>query len=253
MKRKIKDFGLIIICMIAIDLMAAPSQLLEQAADAYNQKDYSTAIDLYEQVLNEENYSLELYYNLGNSYFKNNDLGRAILNFERALLLDAGNEDVRHNLAVARYQLTDEISEIPPFFLKSWWFGLRQLTSPGVWGFLGLLLFWLGVGGLVIWQMAKSRDHRKKGFLVGVSLMAFSLLPLLLGHSAQRHLNNSEEGIILAKEVALHQGPDKMSQETMALHEGTKVELLDLIDSMYKVRLANGEEGWLVAGSFEEI
>lgn len=226
---------------------------LEVASTSYAKGDYQAAITAYEQVLATGKHSEALYYNLGNSYFKYGDLGRAILNFERVLLFDPSDEDALNNLAVARLQLKDEISSIPSFFLKTWWINLRNIASVNVWGILGLLLFWGGIAGLAFWQLAKIRKKRKQGFLIGIVLILLSLLPISLALSANAHAKNSDEAIILSKETTLRSGPDKLSNEVAVLHQGTKVELLDLIDTWHKVRLANGEKGWLVAGSFEEI
>ncbi len=238
---------------LALNIFGQSSNNLEAATAAYIKGDYQTAITQYEEVLASGKHSEDLYYNLGNSYFKKGDLGKAILNFERVLLLDANDAEALNNLAVARLQLKDEISTIPPFFLKKWWKSLRNMASVNVWGVLGLFLFWGGIAGLAFWQLAKSRKKRKQGFLTGIILLLVSLLPISLALSSNAHAKNSNEGIILANEVTLRSGPDKLSNEIAVLHQGTKVELLDLIDSWYKVRLANGEKGWLLAGSFEEI
>ncbi len=250
---KPKIFSIIIFLCWTLSGFTQSDQLLEQASKAFETKDYRQAIALYEQLLGEGVESEELYYNLGNSYFKNDELGKAILNFERALLIDANDKDVKHNLAVARQQLVDDVSSIPPFFLKQWWINIRQLASATIWAWLGLILFWLGIAGLVLWQMGKERTQKKKGFLVGLTLICISLLPIALAWSSHAHRVDSEQGIILSKEVTLRSGPDKLSQEIVVLHEGTKIDLLDLIDTWYKVRLANGEKGWLAAGTFEEI
>ncbi len=250
---KVNAISIVIFLCLALNAFGQGTANLEAASAAYAKGDYKSAITQYEQVLAAGKHSEALYYNLGNCYFKNGDLGKAILNFERVLLLDANDKDALNNLAVARLQLKDEITTIPPFFLKKWWIGLRNIASVNVWGILGLLLFWGGVAGLVLWQIAKSREKRKQGFLAGIILVLLSLLPISLALSANSHAKNSNEGVILVSEVILRSGPDNLSDEVFVLHQGTKVELLDLIDSWYKVRLANGEKGWLVAGSFEEI
>jgi len=252
-KMKVNVISIVVFLCLALSAFGQATASLEDAAAAYLKGDYQTAITQYEQILATGKHSEALYYNLGNSYFKSGDLGKAILNFERVLLLDANDEATLNNLGVAKLQLKDEISTIPPFFLKKWWIGLRNMASVNVWGILGLLLFWGGIAGLAFWQLAKVREKRKQGFLTGIILILLSLLPISLALSANAHSKNSDEAIILAKEVTLRSGPDNLSNEVMVLHQGTKVELLDLIESWYKVRLANGEKGWLVAGSFEEI
>lgn len=99
---------------------------LTQANEAYGQEDYIKAIELYEQTLREQGVSSDLYYNLGNAYYKHNEFAKAILNYERALLLNPGNEDARFNLEMANTHIVDKIDPVGKFFLSVWIDSLRN-------------------------------------------------------------------------------------------------------------------------------
>lgn len=236
-----------------LTLLAQKDAHFNTGNEAYQSGDFPNAIKSYEKLIAAGQQSKALYYNLGNCYYKSNQLGRAILFYERALLLDSGDEDIQYNLTLARQQLEDDIDALPSFFLEDWWLSLRNMGSVNFWGILALLMFWAGLGGLSWWLIGKSRDEKKKGFLIGIGLLLFSFLPLALAISQYQYLNNSNEAILVNKSVSLKSGADDLSQEILTLHEGTKVRILDQIDTWYKVRIANGEEGWILIGSFEEI
>ena len=110
---------------------------LTQANEAYGQEDYIKAIELYEQTLREQGVSSDLYYNLGNAYYKHNEFAKAILNYERALLLNPGNEDARFNLEMANTHIVDKIDLVGKFFLSVWIDSLRNFLSSNTWAVMG--------------------------------------------------------------------------------------------------------------------
>lgn len=244
-------FNLLIIS--ALLQAAAPASLLESANAAYQKKDFSTAIQRYEQLLQEGYRSEALYYNLGNSYYRMNNLGKAVLNYERALLLDPNDADTRHNLQVVKDQLPDEIDALPPFFLSKWWNGIDGIFSVKGWSILALALLWLGLGGLTLWLLGRVRRYKKIGFMVGTALLVLSLLSFTLANSRRNTIQNSGRAVVMEKEIILRSAPDNKSKEIFTLHAGTSVKLLDQIGNWHKVALANGEQGWLPDKSFERI
>ncbi len=251
-------YFLFTICLL-VAALPAPAQpaemerLLEEANEAFRKRQYAEAIEGYEALLGEGYYSEALHYNLGNSYYRHGQLGKAILHYERARLLAPGDSDIRHNLAVARAALQDELAPLPEFFLYRWWDALRQLLSPAGWSLIGLLLLWAGAAGLGLWRLGRLRRHRKWGFVAGLSLLLLSVLPFALASSRQNQLLDSGLAVILSEETTLRSAPDALSQDMLPLHEGTTVELLDRIGDWYKVRLPNGEEGWLPMTDVEEV
>ncbi len=232
---------------------ANPTEKFDQANKSYQAKKYSESIQLYENLRKEGYQSLELYYNLGNSYYQNNQIGSAILNYERALTVDKGNKDVLFNLELARARQKDELSAIPGFFLSRWWNGLQNMATSTTWGVIGLLLLWIGIGGLVFWLLGKERVVRKKGFLAGLSILGLCILPFLFSFGKKKIEQDSGVAILIEKEIPVRSAPDEESVEVLLLHEGAKLDVLDQIGEWYKVRLINGEEGWLPIGSLEKI
>jgi tetratricopeptide (TPR) repeat protein len=136
--------GLTLILLLCATLSVAQSTV-ESASEAYRSEDYKRSIQLYEQVvaqlLSEGRESAEIYYNLGNAYFRNGETAKAILNYERALLLDPGDSDIRHNLRFARTRIEDKIDTAETFFLTSWINNLENLLNSNRWATLAIILF----------------------------------------------------------------------------------------------------------------
>jgi len=234
-------------------LLANPQTDFEGANDAYQKGDYTTAISQYETILKSGSYSNEIYYNLGNAYYKTNNLGKAILHYERALLAAPKDVDTQFNLDIAKAKTQDDLDQIGKFFVTEWWQGLHKFFSSSIWGVLTILSLWAGIAGLVLWLFGTTRDRKKQGFIGGLSLLGLSLFLYFVSSSQASFEQNSRMAIVLENTIEVKNGPDVQSTAVIEIHEGLKVELLDQIGDWYKVKLTNGDEGWLPMSSLEEI
>ena len=225
----------------------------EQANDAYTKGQYKKAIEQYEAILAEENQSVELYFNLGNAYYKTQETGKAILNFERALVLNPSDEDAAYNVALINDQIPDQLDVVSDFFLKKWWLNFHTTFTSGTWSVLTLVGLWLGVGGLLLWLLGSTRSRKKLGFIAGISMLLLSTLLFFAANSQGNKEQNSRKAIVLVDKSEVRNGPDVESTALLPIHEGLKVELLDQIGDWWKVKLSNGEQGWLPMSDLEEI
>lgn len=228
-------------------------QVFEEANNAYQKKDYALAIKKYESILEQNHQSAELHYNLGNAYYRMNQLGYAILHLEKAKLFAPNNEDINYNLELVRQKQKDEIEVLSPFFLKKWWNNVKNVLSLGAWTSIGLLFLWGGIAGLCFWLLGQTRKLKKWGFIGGIVGILLSILPFSLALSHHNTYQNSGFAILLEQSINLYSGPDAASTKLDELHEGLKVELLDKINDWYKVKLSDGEEGWLPEAVLETI
>lgn len=249
----LKFFWILFFLLISGAGFAQAEQLMQEANAAYANKTYEKAIQGYEQLLGEGYHSAVLHYNLGNAYYRTQQLGKAVLHYEKARQLAPGDDDVQHNLQVAYAAQADEMEALPAFFISKWWKGLRSQMSTNGWTITGLLLLWGAAAGFFLWLMGKRRLQRKRGFMAGLLLLLLCILPFALAISRHHYDQHSNEAILLAKEAPLHFAPDTDSQVVLTIHEGLKVDLQDRISDWYKVRLPNGEVGWLPVEVVEEI
>jgi len=221
---------------------------------SYEIEEYAVAIEQYESIVSSGAVSAELFYNLGNAYYRSGELAKAILNYERAFQLNPEDEDILHNLKIAKAEVRPELDQLPEFFLSSLWKDIQSGFSANAWAGVFLVFLWLGVACLILWQLGKQRSLRKWGFVTGLTLLSLGVLGFLFANQSQQQQLHSNQAIVLEEKIKLRKGATAESEEMLLLYEGTKVKLLNnVIQDWHKVRLSNGQEGWLPSGTFEEI
>ena len=238
-------------------LLTSTLHLQEAAAlkadEAYRQADYPSAIEQYEAVLANQYTSADLYYNLGNAYYRTDQLALAILNYERALRLKPSMSDARENLALAESKTVDSITPLPKFFLSRWVDFLCTHISPAIWRILWLSLLALTALSVVIMRLGSSRKFRKVGLTTGVVSLVLLLLATLLLINATRRFNAHREAIVLSPAVSIKSSPEQQGVDKMVLHEGTKLTISDSLSGWYKITIADGTSGWCQKESVERI
>jgi tetratricopeptide (TPR) repeat protein len=249
-----KNVLLVIVLFLASLSYATENQLIiARANKAYADGLFTNAADLYKQVLNSGNESWELYYNLGNSYYKMNDFASAILYFEKAKKLNPGNEDVNFNLKVTNNKIADKIEPLPEMFYKRWYLNLVELFPVDLWARITILTFILSLFFALFYVMSQRIYIRKIGFWAGILFFIVSVLSVHFSVQNYKTLQNNTEAIIFAPTVTIKSSPDDKSIDLFVLHEGTKVIILDNIGNWYEIRIANGSVGWLPVSSVEKI
>lgn len=238
-----------------IEKMAAADaqQVFATANQAYQGGNYRVAADGYESILKNGNvFSKELFYNLGNAYFRLNQIGLSVLNYERALRLAPSDAEIQQNLIVARSRVSDDIEPITNVFFVRWWQKARNAFPADSWSIFGLFFIWFGAAGFALWLLDNERQRKKYGFITGLVAIPLSILMFLLAQSAATVMQ-TPSGIVITHETALKNAPDPNATTVNTLHEGLKIEILDTYGSMTKVKLPNGEDGWLPTADVEKI
>lgn len=234
-------------------ILSAQDNGMQIALQSYNEGDYQTAIEQYEAIIAAKKHSLELFYNLGNSYYRNGNIGKAILNYERALLISPKEEDVIYNLDIARESIEVPLETINEFFLIQWRNNISSMASSWTWAILTILMVWLGFFSLGVWQIKDDRRTKILSFTAGIGLLLASFIPLSLGMNRLTQQKNSGKGIVITDGKFLHSAPDDNSENLQPLYPGYKVKILDQIENYYKVKLSNGSIGWTRLNDIEEI
>ena len=223
---------------------AAPEDQFQKGVEAYEAGKYQAAIDEWKSLDESGMKSCDLYYNLGNGYFKKGEFPTAILYYEKALLEKPFDKEVKHNLALANERIVKQIKPLPDFFLKRGWTNSSNIFSANTWSWLALVFFWIGIG-LVITRLFDWKKGRLQGhYLLGGGLVVMSLLFLLLGFSRGRLEQDSRMAIVLKSNIELRTAPES-TVDIMELPEGTKLDIIDKIGVWEKVEAPNGEVGWI--------
>ncbi|HDP74893.1 MAG TPA: tetratricopeptide repeat protein [Bacteroidales bacterium] len=219
----------------------------------YTEGKYSEAITNYEAIIALGKMSAELYYNLGNAYFKLNDIAHAILYFERAYLLNPSDDDIAFNLDLARAYTTDKIEAIPDFFVVKWFMSISNIFSSNAWAFLAISFFVLTLILLIIYQFSGKYLIKKNAFISSWIALLLFIVSLSFSISQKNRIINSNHAIITTSAISVKSSPSDNSNDLFILHAGTKIETLRNVGEWCEIRIADGNKGWVPKSAFERI
>ena len=239
---------------LSSEFRAEKSEITKAKGDsAYMNADYATAIQIYENLL-EQGEADEIYYNLGNSYFKSDNIAKAILNYERALLLKPGNGDIRANLEIARSKTVDKVNEIPDIFFVSWIKSLINSASVNVWARWGIACFILFIMALYLFFFSKKIALKKAGFISGIIMLMLVICTNSFALYQKNTLVNRNTAIIMTPSVTVRSTPNESGTSLFILHEGRKVQIKDNSMKGWKeIVLEDGKVGWVATSDIEII
>ncbi len=217
----------------------------KQANALYKNGSYQEASELYEKIIASNEISSELFFNLGNCYYKLNKVGPAIYNYEQALVLNPSNEDASNNLIFAKRLALDRIEEVPKSVLEKFNKNYISKISFNGWAVVSIFLSFLAAILFILYYF--SLHSTKKRLFFTTSLLSFLLLIIALSITYHQYNKNTNtiEAIVFTDEVSVQNEPTKNGEEAFIIHEGTKVVVLDEVDDWKKIRLADGKIGWL--------
>lgn len=248
-----KRLSIIFLFLCMIQFVAA-SVTKEEADHAYQNNDFKAAIEKYEMILSTQGESAEIYYNLGNSYFKDKNIAKAVLNYERALLLNPGDADIRFNLEMAHSKTVDQITPASEVFIVTWVNALANTLSERGWGILGIASFILLLAGLVFYIFGNRIWVKKVGFISAVIFLVVTVSSNLFANGQRDELEIRESAVVMAPSVTAKSTPNESGTDLFVLHEGTKVYIEDNSMKGWKeIRLEDGNKGWLPAEAIEVI
>lgn len=239
---------LFLLLMIASSAVAQNTDnLFSSANDLYKNDKLEEAIELYKKIEIQGLVSSELFYNLGNAYYKLNKVGPSIYYYEKALIINPLNEDVKNNLVFAKRLALDNIEELPKTVFQKINTNYLQKLSYNQWAIVVVVFSFLGSFLFLLFYFASSPS--KKRFYFVTSILSFSLLTLsfLITYNQYSFTKNNKVAIVFAEKTEVRNAPTLNSEEVFILHEGTKVIVLDAIDNWKKIKLADGKLGWIIA------
>lgn len=251
MKKLLLLMSLLLLAVFRISLAEDNQSLWKEAAEFYDQGKYTSAIDNYGKLLERGYINPELYYDLGNSYFKSNQLARAIWSYRRALRLNPGFRQAHDNLEYARSFNADQIALKKRGFILDFWGFLTGLSSAN--GYLVLFaIFWWMAGLIAAWRIVRLNGSSWPYYL----LIVIVLLAIFSATSAARR--ESEDrlthwGVISQQAAEIREGPGADFKKIEVGHEGLEFKILDTRESSSLIELGNGLRGWVDKQAVLEI
>lgn len=225
----------------------------KQADQAYNKEQYEQARDLYLQLAQEGD-NADVCYNIGNCYFRLDDVAHAILWYERARLLNPGDEDIRHNLAFAQTKTIDKIVPEEDIFFVRWYYTLLNSCSSTAWTLRGIICFALMLTCLLVYIFASRMLWRKLGFFASLFCFVAVILTNVFAWHLNKLINVRDRAIVIGQTAVIKSTPSDMGKDLMLLHAGTTMQITDsTMQQWVQIRLSNGKEGWIATKDIEKI
>ena len=245
---------MVLIFAVSIFSVTTSSAVTKVEADsAYARGEYQQAIKDYEALL-KQGASADLYYNLGNAYYRTENITRAVLNYERALLLSPGDRDIRFNLQIAQAKTIDKIVPESEMFFFTWYRSLVNLMSVDGWARTSLASLALLIMLLLIYLFSDRIWLRKIGFFGGIVLLLLFVVSNVFAWQQKQNLFYRKGAIVIVPSVTVKSTPANNGTDLFILHEGTKVNITDgSMKGWKEIRIADGKEGWIESKQIEEI
>lgn len=254
MLKQLKYIITVLALLVAFNVFAGTGNItLDSANAAYARNDFEKAAKLYEEVLASGVEAPEVYYNLGNTYYRLNKPGLSILNYERARKLAPNDADIKHNLELANQRITDKIDPVPQLFIEEWKSDFLNMFSATGWAVVCIILFICFLLMLALFITGTRTGIRQMGFWSGIVLLAFTVVSFFMARRQNIILMEAQEAVVTTSSVTVKGSPNEKGTKLFVIHEGTKVEIEEIEGNWVEVKIANGNVGWVPASSITFI
>lgn len=243
---------LIIFIFIAFSLHAQDANILFQlAGKAYEDQDYTLALEYYKDIEKLEKESSDLYYNMGNCYYKLSQNAHAILYYEKSIKIDPSSEDVKFNLSLVQLKLIDKFPQIPLIFYKEWTREFTKSLSIDDWAKIGLVFLFFFCVFVSYFFFGSSIVLKKIMFYLSSSTILLGCICLFTAYYS--YSNIQTKAILMSPNAYIKSAPSNQSEDLFILHAGTKVLVLETFKGWNKIKLSDGMIGWVELDILREI
>ena len=227
--------------------------LFVQANKSYQQEDYLKALELYQEIENQNAISGELFYNMANVYYKTNKVAYAIYYYEKALGIDPNNKDILFNLEFAKRMTLDNIEELPKSVSQKFRDTVVLKFTYNTWAIISVSFAFLFALLFLLYHFSYRTGVKRIYFITsGITVILVSL-SLLFSYQNFHYVTNTKTAIIFAQQTQVKSAPTKSSEVNFLLHEGTKVFVLESLDNWVKIKIADGKMGWMEEEDLKEL
>ena len=195
----------------------------------------------------------ELFYNMGNAYYKNNDLPSAILYYEKAAKLLPNETDIKYNLSIANSMIVDKIEKVPELFYERWWRFFYNAMDANSWAVVSIIFISMLIIIIGMFIISKTRRSRKLTFFFGIVILIFTVASVAMASDKYHDSVVQKEAIVFTPSITVKSSPTINAVDLFVIHDGTKVEIIDRIDDWVEIKIQNGSIGWLPASAIREI
>lgn len=251
---KMKKIIAILLLFLSIGNYAqTPEALFSEANTFYKVEDYNRALGVYLALEEKGLESSELYFNLGNCYYKLNKVAPAIYYYEKALKVDPTNEDALHNLTFAKRMTLDVIEELPKTIFQRFSTNVIQKLPFDTWALIAVIASFLASVLFLLYHFSGSSKMKLLYFNTTIFAVFVMLVSVFFAFHNYDTVQKNRGAIIFAAKAEITNAPTASSEVVFSLHEGTKVIILDELDNWKKIKIADGKTGWIYTDNLKEI
>ncbi len=251
--RNLHILGILLLCSYKAFAGNDSYLLLDSANAAYNKANYAKAITFYNKFLGEGIESAQAYFNLGNCYFRTNEIGQSILYYEKAERLTPGDPDIQFNLQLANQKITDKVSAEAPIFIYNDWKKFENKYTEKQWALICIALLCFSLLLFSFYLIASQILLKQINFWAALIVIFACFFTFYMAHQQYELLNTHDTAIVMTPTVMVKGAPEEKALQLFALHEGTKISIVKTEGEWTEIRLFNGNQGWLHSSDVSAI
>jgi len=242
-----KIFAYIALSLLSLNMFSADVDALADSAQNYfMQTRYAEAVVLYDSICRMGYSSSDLYYNMGNCYYRLNEIPYSVYYYEKSLMLNPSNSDAEYNLNIANRSLKQVVEVLPTPFYERWGTAVLGIMGTDAWTIFNIIMLALVLAGIALYLFMGSIALRKLGFSVAVIAFVLFILTAICAYKSSVRITENKYAVVFEQSM-VKSSPNADAVNSFEIFEGLKVNVVDSANGMYNIRLADGKEGWIYA------
>jgi len=236
----------ILLCFFSVIVSSQNDKLFNEANALYNDGKYAEAIDKYEAILDSGQHSAELYFNLGNANYKLNNIAPSVYYYEKALLLNPNDKDIKNNLVGYAQNMTiDAIDTVPQVGFARIINNIVNTFSKDVWAIIAVVGVIIFVVLFLLYHFSYTTSKKRIAFVISLISLFLTCFSTAMAFKKENLDRKDNPAIVFAKESKVKSEANKTSEEVFRLHEGTKVQVIETYEDWKKIQLSDNSTGWV--------
>ncbi len=242
-----------LLLFFSITMLSQNEALFEQGKEQYKAEKYRDAITSWEKIIDGGEHSAAVYFNLGNAFYKQNNIGSSIYYYEKALQLDPQDTDIKTNLAFAENAKIDVIEALPKTIFSKWYKSITGNFTYEGWAKIAVAFVFLFVLTFLLYYFSTAEAKKRFFFITSIISILFFVGAITLAYLTYGDDKKNTPAIIFSEAVEIKSEPKMNSATSFKLHEGTKVKVEAEEGDWLKITLADGKDGWIPATDLKRL
>lgn len=250
--RQVLTYTLLILSVFGLKAQEVDS-IFHQANEAYRTADYEKALNGYQKIDSLGYRSADLYFNLGNTYYKLNSIAPSIYYYEKALIESPNHTDAAQNLAFARRMTIDAFEEVPKTFFQKVNERVLYPISYNTWAWISVVALIIASIFFLLYYYKDFGGQKRLYFIFSLMAFLIFILTLSITYKVKNHSIKDQPAIVFSDKSEVTAEPNLNANINFELHEGAKVQILDSLSNWYEIKIADGKTGWILQKDVKKL